>query len=74
MVAAVERGEIKKGEKTVVVMRYLGPKGGPGEFTEFRVDSDQHLNSRNAGNAQAYQSYHGCWARQRCSLSHRRTF
>ncbi|KIM29980.1 hypothetical protein M408DRAFT_328418 [Serendipita vermifera MAFF 305830] len=30
MVAAVERGEIKKGEKTVVVMRYLGPKGGPG--------------------------------------------
>jgi hypothetical protein len=31
MVRAVESGSIKKGEKTVVVMRYLGPKGGPGE-------------------------------------------
>ncbi|KAF9077739.1 dihydroxy-acid/6-phosphogluconate dehydratase [Rhodocollybia butyracea] len=29
-VKAVESGSIKKGEKTVVVMRYLGPKGGPG--------------------------------------------
>ena len=29
-VKAVEGGEIKKGEKTVVVLRYLGPKGGPG--------------------------------------------
>ena len=28
---AVEKGEIKKGEKTVAVLRYLGPKGGPGE-------------------------------------------
>ncbi|KAF7298961.1 hypothetical protein MIND_00844200 [Mycena indigotica] len=27
---AVEAGSIKKGEKTVVVLRYLGPKGGPG--------------------------------------------
>jgi dihydroxyacid dehydratase/phosphogluconate dehydratase len=30
-VKAVEQGEIKKGEKTVVILRYLGPKGGPGE-------------------------------------------
>ncbi|MCJ1314417.1 dihydroxy-acid dehydratase ilv3 [Agyrium rufum] len=30
MVAALEKGEIKKGEKTVVVIRYEGPKGGPG--------------------------------------------
>lgn len=30
MVAAVERKEIKKGEKTVIVLRYKGPKGGPG--------------------------------------------
>ena len=30
-VEAVEEGEIKKGEKTVAVFRYLGPKGGPGE-------------------------------------------
>ncbi|KZT73717.1 dihydroxy-acid and 6-phosphogluconate dehydratase [Daedalea quercina L-15889] len=29
-VRAVESGSIKKGEKTVVVLRYLGPKGGPG--------------------------------------------
>lgn len=27
---ALERGEIKKGEKTVVVIRYEGPRGGPG--------------------------------------------
>lgn len=27
---ALERGEIKKGEKTVVVIRYEGPKGAPG--------------------------------------------
>ncbi|WVO24259.1 uncharacterized protein IAS62_005623 [Cryptococcus decagattii] len=30
-VKAVESGSIKKGEKTVVVLRYLGPKGGPAE-------------------------------------------
>ncbi|WWC59908.1 dihydroxy-acid dehydratase [Kwoniella dejecticola CBS 10117] len=29
-VKAVESGSIKKSEKTVVVLRYLGPKGGPG--------------------------------------------
>jgi len=29
-VKAVETGSIQKGEKTVVVLRYLGPKGGPG--------------------------------------------
>ncbi|KAF8903134.1 dihydroxy-acid/6-phosphogluconate dehydratase [Gymnopilus junonius] len=29
-VRAVESGSIKKGEKTVVILRYLGPKGGPG--------------------------------------------
>ena len=27
---AVESGSIKKGEKTVVILRYLGPQGGPG--------------------------------------------
>jgi dihydroxy-acid dehydratase len=32
MVEAVENGLIKKGEKSVVVLRYLGPKGGPGKF------------------------------------------
>jgi dihydroxy-acid dehydratase len=29
-IEALERGEIKKGKKTVVVIRYEGPKGGPG--------------------------------------------
>ncbi|KIY62669.1 dihydroxy-acid and 6-phosphogluconate dehydratase [Cylindrobasidium torrendii FP15055 ss-10] len=28
--AAIESKSIKKGEKTVVILRYLGPKGGPG--------------------------------------------
>ena len=30
MVEAMEKGALKKGEKTVVVIRYEGPKGGPG--------------------------------------------
>lgn len=30
-VKAVEVGSIKQGEKTVVILRYLGPKGGPGK-------------------------------------------
>jgi len=29
-IKALEDGEIKKGEKTVVIIRYEGPKGGPG--------------------------------------------
>lgn len=29
-ISSLERGEIKKGEKTVVIIRYEGPKGGPG--------------------------------------------
>ncbi|EFX00087.1 dihydroxy-acid dehydratase [Grosmannia clavigera kw1407] len=29
-ITALERGDIKKGEKTVVIIRYEGPKGGPG--------------------------------------------
>jgi dihydroxy-acid dehydratase len=34
-VEAVESGSIKKKEKTVVVLRYLGPKGGPGKRLSF---------------------------------------
>jgi len=37
-VEAVEKSEIKKGEKTVAVLRYLGPKGGlvsPFSITSF---------------------------------------
>lgn len=29
-IEALENGELKKGEKTVVIIRYEGPKGGPG--------------------------------------------
>jgi dihydroxy-acid dehydratase len=29
-IESLERGEIKKGDKTVVIIRYEGPKGGPG--------------------------------------------
>lgn len=29
-ISALENGEIKKGEKTVVIIRYEGPRGGPG--------------------------------------------
>ncbi|ROV88650.1 hypothetical protein VMCG_10308 [Cytospora schulzeri] len=29
-ISSLEKGEIKKGEKTVVIIRYEGPKGGPG--------------------------------------------
>ncbi|TID14689.1 dihydroxy-acid dehydratase [Venturia nashicola] len=29
-IEALERGDLKQGEKTVVVIRYEGPKGGPG--------------------------------------------
>jgi len=35
LISAVESGSIKKGEKTVVVLRYMGPKGGPGESQNF---------------------------------------
>ena len=30
MVSALESGAIKKGEKTVIIIRYEGPRGGPG--------------------------------------------
>ena len=30
MISALEKGAIKKGEKTVVIIRYEGPRGGPG--------------------------------------------
>jgi len=36
-VKAVESGSIKKGEKTVVILRYLGPQGGPGQSKQSSV-------------------------------------
>jgi dihydroxy-acid dehydratase len=51
MVEAVENGLIKKGEKSVVVLRYLGPKGGPGKCS-FQIFIDQGSRYfRNAGDA-----------------------
>lgn len=38
-VAAVESGSLKKGEKTVVVLRYLGPRGGPGKSVQTSLPS-----------------------------------
>lgn len=38
-VKAVESGSIKKGEKTVVILRYLGPQGGPGQYFLSRISS-----------------------------------
>jgi dihydroxyacid dehydratase/phosphogluconate dehydratase len=42
-VAAVESGSIKKGEKTVVILRYLGPQGGPGQSKLFSTMLPQQL-------------------------------
>lgn len=50
-VTAIESKSIKKGEKTVVVLRYLGPKGGPGAFCcvkSFRVGPKQNRLNRHA--------------------------
>lgn len=38
-IKAVESGSIKKGEKTVVILRYLGPKGGPGKTFSHAISS-----------------------------------
>jgi len=47
-VHAVEVGSIKKGEKTVIVLRYLGPKGGPGtSFENLRVSILTGKNCKN---------------------------
>ena len=43
-VKAVESGSVEKGNKTVVILRYLGPQGGPGEFDQFLVSSCHVIN------------------------------
>ena len=72
-VAAVESGSIKKGEKTVVVLRYLGPKGGPGtigfeDLAEFVIFA-HFVYYRYARDAQAHQSYHGSRSGSRRGVS-----
>jgi dihydroxy-acid dehydratase len=43
MIEAVERSEIKRGVKTVVVIRYEGPKGAPGMPGSFLVEMLAYL-------------------------------
>ena len=40
MVSALEGGAIKKGEKTVIIIRYEGPKGGPGMPEMLKMGAD----------------------------------
>jgi len=66
---AVEGGSIKKGEKTVIVLRYLGPKGGPGASFEGSLAVATEWTNRgirHARNAQTHQSNYGCrsWPRR----------
>ena len=65
-VRAVESGSIKKGEKTVVVLRYLGPKGGPGEQASGCTARDAGVlirRHRHARDVETNESDHGCWPR-----------
>lgn len=71
-VKAVESGSIKQGEKTVVVLRYLGPIGGPGMVWSSRYGISQ-LMSRYAGNAETHKSDHGCWSGTGCCVFDGRT-
>jgi Dehydratase family len=70
-VHAVEGGSIRKGEKTVIVLRYLGPKGGPGalfEESDIVVIERTNPGIRHARNAQTHQFDYGCGSRPRCGL------
>ncbi len=70
-VHTVEGGSIKKGQKTVVVLRYLGPKGGPGASFEgslFIAIEWTNRGIRHARNAQTHQSDNGCRSWPRCRL------
>ena len=60
-VKAVESGSIKKGEKTVAILRYLGPKGGPGKLLiPLNIAPVVICFNRYARNAEADQLNHGC--------------
>jgi dihydroxyacid dehydratase/phosphogluconate dehydratase len=67
-VRAIETGSIKKGEKTVVILRYLGPKGGPGNrhmIPKFRFNKTFH---RHARNVKTHESDHGRRLRSGCCM------
>ena len=58
-VRAIEMGSIKKGEKTVVILRYLGPKGGPGRLLgKSNLDVSETVH-RHARNVETHESDHG---------------
>lgn len=67
MIEAVERGEIKRGVKTVVVVRYEGPKGAPG-----MPGKDLCLRILTPRNAEANRSAHGSRPRTRLCFDHGR--
>ena len=78
-VAALEAGEIKKGEKTVVVIRYEGPKGGPGMpgtfppfYFEFSCTKSPKTLTQPSRDAQALLGNHGRRPRSRRSPDHGR--
>lgn len=60
-------GSIKKGEKTVVILRYLGPKGGPGASKTLNHHDTLNITfirrPRDAGDVEADKFDHGCWSR-----------
>ena len=82
-VKAVEDGTFKKGEKAVAILRYLGPKGGPGRLLSpprfmfggapLTLGCAFNFPSRHAGDAQAYQPDHGRGSWIRCRVSDRRS-
>ena len=80
LVKAVEDGTIKKGEKTVIVMQYLGPKGGPGTLTRTIIalvgnakETDSRvLFDRNARDVEADEFGYGCRTWPGCSVYHGR--
>lgn len=75
-IAALERNEIKKEDKTVVVIRYTGPKGGPGmpgtspHSPFYTLYVGQVTNGKR--NAQTLFRPHGCWPRKLLRPNHRR--
>ena len=67
LVKAIEDGTFKKGEKVVMVLRYMGPKGGPGMPEMLKVKSIPPKNRLFDLNCftklKAYINGHGSWTR-----------
>jgi len=59
VIKAIETGSIKQGEKTVVVLRYAGPKGGPGEpVFLISFGSPTYYRYRHARNVESDSCHH----------------